>query len=98
MVMWSWPLIVYNVVYNVAIIPPTSPPPQGHVVMWGWLQEKRTKVAAYTYAGALTLPRLCYLDYTDVLPGQPPHFHQQPPSELVKLRNPEVYWTCDSQL
>eukprot|EP00775_Hariotina_reticulata_P002344 gene2344-2651_t len=56
----------------------------GRVIMWGWLQERRT-VGTYDYAGCMTVPRLLHLDHD--------RLHQCPAPELLVLRRGET-WQC----
>ncbi len=57
---------------------PTSP--QGRLLLWAWLQERRAPGTAATYAGCLTLPRVLTLS------ADRRRLVQAPAPELVALR------------
>ncbi|KAF8056752.1 BFRUCT3 [Scenedesmus sp. PABB004] len=61
----------------------------GRLLLWGWLQERRT-VGSYDYAGCMSVPRLLHLD------GD--RLHQSPAPELLQLRRGEAWCACGSTL
>ncbi|KAF6258531.1 hypothetical protein COO60DRAFT_1107801 [Scenedesmus sp. NREL 46B-D3] len=61
----------------------------GRVVLWGWLQERRT-VGTYDYAGCMTVPRLLHLDGDRLM--------QCPAPELLSLRQGEAWQASHVQL
>ncbi|WIA41557.1 hypothetical protein OEZ86_008923 [Tetradesmus obliquus] len=61
----------------------------GRVILWGWLQERRT-VGTYDYAGCMTVPRLLHLDGDRLV--------QLPAPELLSLRQGEAWQASHVQL
>ncbi|GFR46492.1 hypothetical protein Agub_g8070, partial [Astrephomene gubernaculifera] len=71
---------------------------KGRTLLWGWNQEKRTKVDAYDYSGCLSLPRVLWLEKisheasagSEASPSGAGGWalHQQPLPELSQLRIP----------
>ncbi|KAG2494571.1 hypothetical protein HYH03_007337 [Edaphochlamys debaryana] len=75
-------------------------------LLWGWAQEKRTKVDAYDYAGCLTHPRVLLLKppsadtpcSTAAGPAQGWSLHQAPIPELEALRDQKHSWRLSEDL
>ncbi|PNW74664.1 hypothetical protein CHLRE_12g488000v5 [Chlamydomonas reinhardtii] len=75
----------------------------GRTLLWGWNQEKRTKVGAYDYAGCLSVPRILWAEPSTVAAepsssssnqssAEPSRWalHQQPVPELSRLRKTDA--------
>ncbi|KXZ49898.1 hypothetical protein GPECTOR_19g349 [Gonium pectorale] len=75
----------------------------GRTLLFGWNQEKRTKVDAYDYAGCLSLPRALWAEPSSGRSddGASPSgwvLHQQPLPEISQLRDPRRSWRLQESL
>lgn len=65
--------------YHPRLLPPAASL-QGRLLLWAWLQERRTPGAAATYSGCLTVPRMLSLS------PDSRRLVQQPAPEVARLR------------
>lgn len=69
--------------FQVAVFPSLAAPlnlPQGRLLLWAWLQERRAPGAAATYSGCLSVPRVLSLS------ADGRRLLQQPAPEVARLR------------
>lgn len=70
---------------DVLYAPNLTESPNGDVLLWGWLQEKR-QVGSYDYSGCLSVPRKLTLKSGKL--------HQRPIDEIEELRS-GLQWEID---